>query len=41
VGGAHLADLLPPRELVRERLDPGLADPLELLAPIAKDVGKF
>ena len=38
MGGAHLGDVLPLGELVRKRLDPGLSQPLELLAPVAKDV---
>ena len=36
VRGPHLGDLLAPGELVRERLDPRLADPLQLLAPVAR-----
>jgi hypothetical protein len=34
----HLADLLATGELVRERLDPGVADPPELLAAILQDI---
>ena len=41
VGGPHLGDVLALGELVRERLDPGLADPLQLLAPVAEDVGEL
>jgi len=38
VRGPHLADVLPPRELMRKRLDPGRANSLQLVAPIAKNV---
>ena len=41
VGGPHLGDVLAPGELVRKRLDPGVADPPELLAAIPEYVGKF
>ncbi len=38
VRGPHLGDVLAAGELVRKRLDPRLADPLQLLAAIAKNV---
>ena len=34
----HLGDLLAFRELMRERVDPGLAHALQLLPPVAEDV---
>ena len=40
VRGPHLGDVLAPGELVRERLDPRLADPLQLLPPVREDVGE-
>jgi hypothetical protein len=40
VGGAHLGDVLAAGELVRKRLDPRLADPLQLLAAILEDLGE-
>ena len=39
VGGAHLGDLLAFGERVRERVDPRLAQPLQLLPPVGEDVG--
>jgi hypothetical protein len=39
--GPHRGDLFAVGELVRERLDPGLADPPELLATVAEDVGEL
>ena len=39
VRGPHLGDRLPPVELVRERLDPGVAQPLELLPALAEEIG--
>src|SRR6185312_5106191 len=39
--GPHRGDLFPSGELVRERLDPGVPDPPELLAPVLQYVGKF
>ena len=41
VRGAHLGDVLAFAELVRERVDPALPDPLQLLAPVAEDVGEL
>ena len=41
VGRPDLGDLLTFLELVRERVDPGLAQPLQLLAPVAEDIGEF
>ena len=41
VRGPHLGDVLALGELVRERLDAGIPDPPQLLAPVAKDVGEF
>jgi hypothetical protein len=41
VGGAHLGDVLAPGELVRKRLDPRVANPLQLLAAVAKYVGEL
>jgi hypothetical protein len=38
VGGADLGDLLAFGEVVRERLDPGPAKTVELLAAIPEDV---
>ena len=39
--GPHLGDVLAVGELVRERLDPGLPESLELLAPVGEDVGEL
>ena len=41
VRGPHLGDVLALGELVRERLDPRLPDPLQLLPPVAEDVGEL
>ncbi len=41
VRGPHLGDVLAPGELVRKRLDPRVPDPLQLLAPVAKNVGEI
>ena len=41
VGGAHLGDVLAFVEAVRERLDAALAQALELLPPVAEDVGEL
>ena len=40
VSGAHLRDLLPFAELMRERLDARVPQPLQLLAAVAEDVGE-
>jgi hypothetical protein len=40
VGGPHLGDVLALGELVRKRLDAGVPDATELLAPVAQYVGK-
>ena len=37
---SHLGNVLTPGELVRKRLDPRLADPLQLLAPVLEDLGE-
>ena len=41
VRGPHLGDVLAPGELMRERLDPRLPNPLKLLAPVPEDVGEL